>query len=189
MSYGWTGRILRVDLTNGTSRIEDIPRPWLEEYLGGRGLGVRLMRDHFRLDPFDPAMPLIFAVGPLCGTSAPTAARLSVVSRSPLTGTIYDCSAGGRFAWRLKAAGLDALFITGKSAVPVTLAIGPGRAAIQPAGHLWGSDIPATVAALQEQGSVAAIGPAGENRVLFANIMTGEGNSVGRGGLAERIEC
>jgi len=183
MTFGWTGRILRVDLTTGTSRREDIPRPWLEEYLGGRGLGVRLMRDHFRLDPFDPAMPLIFAVGPLCGTSAPTAARLSVVSRSPLTGTIYDCSAGGRFAWRLKAAGLDALFITGKSPTPVTLAIGPERAQILPAGHLWGSDIPATVAALKGHGSVAAIGPAGENGVLFANIMMGEGNSVGRGGM------
>jgi aldehyde:ferredoxin oxidoreductase len=183
MSYGWTGRILRVDLTNGTSRIEDLPRQWLEEYLGGRGLGVRLMRDYFLLDPFAPAMPLIFAVGPLCGTSAPTAARLSVVSRSPLTGTIYDCSAGGRFAWRLKAAGLDALFITGKSAAPVALAIGPERVDILPAGHLWGSVIPATVAALEEHGSVAAIGPAGENRVLFANIMMGEGNSVGRGGL------
>ena len=180
---GWTGKILRVDLTNGTSRHEDIPRQWLEEYLGGRGLGVRLMRDYFRLDPFDPDMPLIFAVGPLCGTSAPTAARLSVVSRSPLTGTIYDCSAGGRFAWRLKAAGLDALFITGKSATPVTLAIGAGLVDILPAGHLWGSDIPTTVAALKEHGSVAAIGPAGENGVLFANIMMGEGNSVGRGGL------
>jgi aldehyde:ferredoxin oxidoreductase len=183
MSLGWTGRILRVDLTLGTTSYEEIPRQWLEEYLGGRGLGVRLMRDYFRFDPFDPAMPLIFAVGPLCGTTAPTAARLSVVSRSPLTGTIYDCSAGGRFAWRLKAAGLDVLFITGRSAVPVSLAIGPERVAVMPVEHLWGSDIPATVAALQEHGSVAAIGPAGENGVLFANIMMGEGNSVGRGGL------
>jgi aldehyde:ferredoxin oxidoreductase len=180
---GWTGMILRVDLTNGTARNEAIPRQWLEEYLGGRGLGVRLMRDFFHLDPFDPAMPLIFAVGPLCGTPAPTAARLSVISRSPLTGTIYDCSAGGLFAWRLKAAGLDALFITGKSATPVTLAIDSDRVDCVPAGHLWGSEIPATVVALQGQGSVAAIGPAGENRVPFANIMMGEGNSVGRGGL------
>lgn len=189
MSFAWTGRILRVDLTTATSVWEDLPRQWLEEYLGGRGLGVRLMRDYFRLDPFDPAMPLIFAVGPLCGTSAPTAARLSVVSRSPLTGTIYDCSAGGRFAWRLKSAGMDALFITGKSATPVTLAIGPDRVDILPAEHIWGSDIPATVAALNHHGSVAAIGPAGENGVLFANIMTGEGNSVGRGGLGAVMGC
>lgn len=183
MSLAWTGRILRVDLTTGAMIWDDLPRPWLEEYLGGRGLGVRLMRDYFRLDPFDPAMPLIFAVGPLCGTTAPTAARLSVVSRSPLTGTICDCSAGGRFAWRLKAAGMDALFITGKSPTPVTLAIGAERVDILPAEQLWGSDVPATVAALNHRGSVAAIGPAGENGVLFANIMMGEGNSVGRGGL------
>ena len=183
MAYAWTGRILRVDLTTGTSRQDAIPRQLLEEYLGGRGLGVRLMRDYFHLDPFDPAMPLIFACGPLCGTSAPTAARLSVVSRSPLTGTIYDCSAGGRFAWRLKASGLDVLFITGKSATPVTLVIRPERVDILPAEHLWGTDIPSCVAALKGHGSVAAIGPAGENGVLFANIMMGEGNSVGRGGL------
>jgi aldehyde:ferredoxin oxidoreductase len=180
---GWNGTILKVDLTTGTSHVEEIPRRLLEEYLGGRGLGVRLMRDFYRLDPFDPAMPLIFAVGPLCGTPAPTSARLSVVSRSPLTGTIYDCSAGGRFAWRLKAAGVDALFITGRSPWPVILTIAPDRVAIVPAVQLWGCDIPTTVAALKERGSVAAIGPAGENGVLFANIMMGEGNSVGRGGM------
>ena len=109
---GWTGRMLSVDLSTGTITTEEIPRKLLLNYLGGRGLGVRFMRDSYRLNPFDPAMPLIFAVGPLCGTPAPTAARLSVVSRSPLTGTIYDCSAGGLFAWRLKAAGYDLLRIS-----------------------------------------------------------------------------
>ena len=181
--FGWTGNILHINLTSGTSRREMLPQQWLNEYLGGRGLGVRLMRDFYRLDPFDPDMPLIFACGPLCGTPAPTAARLAVISRSPLTGTIYDCSAGGRFAWRLKAAGLDALMITGKSTAPVFLSIRPDKVEILPADTLWGSDIPTTVAALKGHGSVAAIGPAGENRVLFANIMMGEGNSVGRGGL------
>ncbi|OGU16039.1 MAG: aldehyde:ferredoxin oxidoreductase [Geobacteraceae bacterium GWC2_53_11] len=180
---GWHGRILKVDLTTGTSHIEEIPRTLLEEYLGGRGLGVRLMRDYYHLDPFDPDMPLIFAVGPLCGTPSPTSARLSVVSRSPLTGTIYDCSAGGRFAWRLKASGIDALMITGRSPWPVMLAIAPGNVEIIPAVALWGCDLPDTFAALKERGSVAAIGPAGENGVLFANIMMGEGNSVGRGGM------
>ena len=180
---GWTGSILKVDLTTGTSYREEIPRLLLEEYLGGRGLGVRLMRNHFRLDPFDPDMPLIFAVGPLCGTPSPTSARLSVVSRSPLTGTIYDCSAGGRFAWRLKSSGVDVLFITGRSPLPVIITIKADVVEILSAGDLWGSDIPATVTALKERGSVAAIGPAGENGVLFANIMMGEGNSVGRGGL------
>jgi aldehyde:ferredoxin oxidoreductase len=141
------------------------------------------MREYFHLDPFDPAMPLIFAVGPLCGTASPTSARLSVVSRSPLTGTIYDCSAGGRFAWRMKSAGIDVIFITGRSPWPVALTVTQDKVEIIPAVPLWGCDIPTTVAALKEHGSVAAIGPAGENGVLFANIMMGEGNSVGRGGM------
>ena len=180
---GWAGKILKVDLSNGSCRREDIPLELLRAYLGGRGLGVRLMRDYFRLDPFAPQMPLIYAVGPLCGTAAPTAARLTVVSRSPLTGTIYDCSAGGLFAWRLKSAGVDALMITGQSKQPVVLAIDGERAELLPADDLWGMTVHDTVAALAERGSVACIGPAGENGVLYANIMMGEGNSVGRGGL------
>ncbi|QXE89108.1 aldehyde ferredoxin oxidoreductase family protein [Geomonas subterranea] len=181
--FGWTGKLLHVDLTRGTCERREIPSEILHAYLGGRGLGVRLMRDYFRLGPFEPDMPLIFAVGPLCGTNSPTAARLACVSRSPLTGTIYDCSAGGRFAWRLKAAGLDALFITGKSPHPVVLCIDPVRDELHPAQSLWGKGVKETVAALKERGSVTAIGPAGENGVLFANIMMGEGNSIGRGGL------
>lgn len=180
---GWTGKILRVDLTTGISLRENIPPELLHAYLGGRGLGVRLMRDAYRLSPEDPDLPLIFAVGPLCGTTAPTAARLAVVSRSPLTGTIYDCSAGGRFAWRLKAAGIDALVITGQSSSPVTLVINDNQVELQPAAGIWGHCVSESVAALADRGSVAAIGPAGENGVLFANIMMGEGNSVGRGGL------
>ncbi len=180
---GWSGRMLSVDLTAGICTVDEIPEKLLHAYLGGRGLGVRFMRDSHRLHPFDPAMPLIFSVGPLCGTSAPTAARLSVVSRSPLTGTIYDCSAGGKFAWRLKGAGYDLLRIAGISPQPVTLVIGESGGELIPADVLWGTTIPVTVAALEGLGSVAAIGPAGENGVLFANIMMGEGNSVGRGGL------
>lgn len=180
---GWHGRILKVDLNTGTSHTEEIPRTMLEEYLGGRGLGVRLMRDYYRLDPFNPDMPLIFATGPLCGTSSPTSARLSVVSRSPLTGTIYDCSAGGSFASHLKASGVDVLMITGRSPWPVMLSISLGKVEIIPAVALWGCGLSDTFAALKERGSAVAIGPAGENGVLFATIMMGEGNPVGRGGM------
>ena len=175
--------MLTVDLTTGNFERSTLPQSFLEEYLGGRGVGVRLMRTSYQLDPFDAAMPLIFAVGPLCGTASPTSARLSVVSRSPLTGTIYDCSAGGRFAWRLKASGIDILTITGKSPIPTILTITAEKVELLPAASLWGTDIPTTVKALSAHGSVAAIGPAGENCVLFANIMMGEGNSVGRGGM------
>lgn len=180
---GWCGRLLAVDLTTGRINVEPLAPELLQTYLGGRGLGVRLFRDSYQLDPFSAEIPLIFAVGPLCGTPAPTSARLSVVSRSPLTGTIYDCSAGGRFAWRLKAAGFDAVRITGQSQSPVVLSITPEGGELLPADKLWGLPVAGTVQALSDRGSVAAIGPAGENRVLFANIMMGEGNAVGRGGL------
>ena len=179
----WTGKMLHVDLESGSCRRVEIPEALLHAYLGGRGLGVRLLRDSFALDPFDPDLPLIFAVGPLCGTDAPTSARFSAVSRSPLTGTVCDGSAGGRFAWRLKGSGLDLLFVTGRSRSPVVLAITDAGAEILPADSLWGKGVGATVAALSGRGSVAAIGPAGENGVLFANIVTEEGDSLGRGGL------
>jgi aldehyde:ferredoxin oxidoreductase len=181
--HGWTGCMLHINLTTATARREAIPRYLLDEYLGGRGLAVRLMRDYFRLDPFDPGMPLIFACGPLCGTPAPCSARLSIVSRSPLTGTLFDCSAGGDFAWNLKASGLDLLFITGKSATPTAIAITPHEVEFLPADTLWGRDIPTTEMALRGRGSVASIGPAGENGVLYAGIGVGTENPIGRGGL------
>lgn len=180
--YGWTGKILKVDLTGGRVWREEIPRELLHDYLGGRGLGMRLLRDRFRFDPFDPEMPLIFAVGPLCGTSAPATARLTIVTRSPLTGTICDSSVGGDFAWRLKAAGVDALYIVGGSKRPVLLSISGEDAELLPADNLWGKYIPETVRLLAPGGSVAAIGPAGERGVLYAGIMMGGGNLSGRGG-------
>src|SRR5512143_2577891 len=175
--------ILIVDLSSGRLRREEISPVLLRTYLGGRGLGVRLLRGRHTLSPFDPSMPVVFAVGPLCGTPAPTSARLSVVSRSPLTGTVYDCSAGGRFAWRLRAAGLLAIHVEGRSARPVVLAVTSAGEELLPAGDLWAKGVGDTVRALSDRGSVAAIGPAGENGVLFSSIMMGEGNAVGRGGL------
>lgn len=180
---GWHGALLHVDLSTGKSRTEKIPRDLLLGYLGGRGLGVRLLREGHGLDPFHPAMPLIFAAGPLCGTPAPATARMAAVSRSPLTGTVFGWSAGGRFPHRLKAAGFDALRIVGKSPRPVAVAVTPGGAEILAADTLWGKTTDETISALACRGSVAAIGPAGENGVLFAAILTAEENATCRGGL------
>jgi aldehyde:ferredoxin oxidoreductase len=141
------------------------------------------MRDHFRLDPFDADIPLIFAVGSLCGTSAPASSRLSVVSRSPLTGTIFSSSAGGSFAWQLKRTGIDALVVSGRSPRPVILYITPSGAVLEPADHLWGKGITQLFTALREGAGVAGIGPAGERGVLFAGIVMEDGGEAGRGGL------
>ena len=180
---GWRGRLLNVDLTRRQSWVETIPDDMLHDYIGGRGLGVRLMRDTYQLDPFAADMPLIFAGGPLCGTTSPATARLSVVSRSPLTGTIHASSCGGALAWQLKAAGYDALNITGASPSPVILSIVNDQVQIEPAAHLWGMTVSKTLAALKPVGAAALIGPAGEHQVLYANIITAEGSAAGRGGL------
>jgi len=181
--HAWCGRSLFVDLSSGTIEKRDIPQDILRSWIGGRGLGVHLMKDLIRLDPFDPDMQLIFAVGPLCGTPAPTSSRMSVVSRSPLTGTIFDSSVGGDIALRLKSAGYDCLIVTGKAKAPVYLEIDDDKVKLNDAASLWGKGCGEVNHSLEKKGSVACIGPAGEKLVKFANIMIGGNNSVGRGGM------
>ncbi len=181
--HAWHGKMLVADLSTRRVRIEDLPEETLRTWLGGRGLGVHLMKDFITLDPFDERMPLIFAVGPLCGTAAPTSSRMSVVSRSPLTGTIFDSSVGGTFPLKLKQAGFDAVMVIGKAQDPVYLEISNGRALIKEASWLWGQGCIEVNKRLEGDGEVASIGPAGERLVKMANIMVGGANSVGRGGM------
>ncbi len=179
----WHGKALHVDLTSKKSWTEKIPEQILASFIGGRGLGVRLMKDCFTLDPSDSLIPLIFAVGPLCGTPAPASSRMSVVTRSPLTGTIGESSVGGTFPLKLKSAGYDFLMVTGKAASPVYLEIHDERMEIKDASKLWGKGCQEVNALLENAGTTACIGPAGEKLVRFANIMIGGANSAGRGGL------
>ncbi len=180
---GWHGQALHIDLTAGTLQRRQLPTDLLTGSIGGRGLGVRLLRDTIHLTTDDPDLPLIFAAGPLSGSGVPASDRVAVVSRSPLTGTVFDGSAGGTFARDLKSAGVDALIIQGCSPQPVWLRLSGTEASLQPAAQLWGGDIPTTLAALSGHGSVATIGTAGENGVLYAGILFGQGNAAGRGGL------
>ena len=179
----WRGKALHVDLTSRKIWNEELSEQILVSHLGGRGLGVELMKNHFKLDPYDPRMPLIFGVGPLCGTSAPASSRMSVVSRSPLTGTITDSSVGGTFPLKLKAAGFDCIVITGKASAPVYVAIKNEKIELKDASGFWGKGCQEANALLEPEGTSACIGPAGENHVRFANIMIGGANSAGRGGL------
>lgn len=181
--HAWHGKMLVVDLSTRRVRTDDIPMDLLQTWLGGRGLGVHLMKDFISLDPFDERMPLIFSVGPLCGTAAPTSSRMSLVSRSPLTGTIFDSSVGGTFPLKLKQAGFDAVMITGKADDPVYLEIREGRALVKESSGLWGQGCIEAQKLLADSGEVACIGPAGERLVKMANIMVGGADSVGRGGM------
>ena len=181
--HSWHGKALHVDLSARKTRTEGLSEEFLAKHIGGRGLGIEMMKDHFKLDPYDPRMPMIFAVGPLCGTPAPASSRMSVVSRSPLTGTITDSSVGGTFPIKLKAAGYDCIVVTGKADGPVYLAIKDDDVRIKDASNLWGKGCLETNKLLESEGNTACIGQAGENLVRFANIMIGGANSAGRGGL------
>lgn len=185
--YGWSGNLLNVSLSDGSISYEDTP--YLQDYIGGRGLGVRLFFDRASpcIDPYDPSCPLVFSFGPLNGTPAPTSGRCSAVTRSPLTMTIFDSNCGGSLATRAKACGNDAVCITGRADAPSILVVEEGTASIVPAGSLWGMDIPSAGAALKERYGtrvgLAMIGPAGEAGVRFATISTDDYRVFGRGGL------
>jgi aldehyde:ferredoxin oxidoreductase len=184
--HGWTGKMLRVDLSNRSSTIEEIDEDILHRYLGGRGLGTYLVYTEVPpdIDPLGPENILAFCTGTMTGVRVPTGGRSSMSTLSPLTGTIFDANTGSQFGVRLKWAGFDALVITGQANEPVWIEITTEGAKIHLANQLWGQEIPETVAQLKAKDSaVMSIGPAGENLVLFASIADEGGRSFGRGGV------
>src|SRR5262245_10462402 len=140
MSGGWTGKLLRVNLTDGSHRIEAIPTRWLRDFIGGRGLADKYLYEQMdpTVDPLGPANTLIFATGPLPGTNAPTGARYMVVTKGPLTGAITTSNSGGHWAAALKYAGYDLLILEGKSPKPVYLLIYDERIELRDAAPYWG---------------------------------------------------
>ena len=181
--HGWTGKMLLIDLNDESVKERKIKEEILRDYLGGRGLGVRLYFDSVnpQIDPFSEENMLIFTVGPLTGI-APMSGRHSVVSRSPLTGTILDSNSGGFWGKELKYAGYDALIVRGKAEKPVVLKIRDSEVQIEPT-DLWGKNVDIVTNKLEKYGSVATIGKAGEKKVLYAAIMNDLTHAAGRGGL------
>ena len=182
--HGWTGRLLRINLNDGSAKEENIPEDILRNYLGGRGLGVKLYYDSVSpdIEPFSEENPLIFTVGPLTGT-APMSGRHVAVSKSPLTGTILDSNSGGNWGKEMKYAGYDTIIIEGKAEKPTLIKIMDGFVQFDSAEGLWGKDVEYTTKKLEKEGSVATIGVAGEKGVLYASIMNDLTHTLGRGGL------
>ncbi|MGE5509578.1 MAG: aldehyde ferredoxin oxidoreductase [Chitinophagales bacterium] len=184
---GWTGKTLRVDLTTGKITVEDTIAKY-KDFLGGTGVGYKVLWDEVPAGTkaFDPANKIIFGVGPLTGTGAPCGGRTSITTIFP---TSYPHEAvgtghmGGTFGSELKYAGWDNVIIEGKAPKPVFLSIIDDQVEIRDAAHLWGNGIyRATEAIAQEmggEGSVAAIGQAGENMVRMAVVMNGYSHSAG----------
>ncbi len=186
---GWAGKILRVDLSKGESRSEDLDLKLAQKFIGGRGLGSKILFDEVdpKIDPFSPNNKLIMATGPLTGTSAPCAGRYMAITKAPLTGTIACSNSGGHFGAELKFAGFDLLILEGKAKEPVYLYIEDGKVEIREAKVLWGKTThEATDQILSEtdmDAKVACIGPAGEKLVRFACIVNDKHRAAGRSGV------
>ena len=189
MWYGWTGNVLRVNLSQPLVTIEVLDRPSAENFIGGRGLGVKYLYDEIdpAVDALSPKNKLIFATGPLTGTGAPGGSRYMVVTKGPLTDAIAESSAGGAFAMAIKYAGYDIIILEGKASTPVYLWINNDQVELRDASHLMGKTSTETeiavIAETDSDAKVACIGPAGENLVLFASIMSDMGRAAGRSGV------
>ncbi len=181
--HGWTGRILHIDLSKGTHRVEEPAPEFYERWIGGKGMAGFYLRDRITLPWNDPEMPLLFFAGPLVGTPSPTAGRWTIASRSPLTGTVCDTSVGGQFGFQLKRAGWDGIVITGKASELVGLVIRDGEVEIAGASSMKGWETGKVQAAFPKKGSTAAVGPAAERGVLFAAVCADRHHFSGRGGL------
>ena len=187
--YGWHGKILRVDLTNSKTSIEDVDPQIAKDYLGGRGWAIRYLTDEVDplVEPLDPENKLIFATGPLTATTAPTGNRYMVVTKSPLTGALAHSNSGGDFPTWLKRTGFDMIIFEGKAEKPVYVWVNENEVEIRSAEHLWGQDVPSTTDALlavtNPRAKVACIGPAGENLVLIAAIMNDKDRAAARSGV------
>ncbi len=186
---GYTGKLLRVDLTGGKVSTSDEHLQYAQDFIGGRGLGARLLWETLSAgaDPLAPSSPLMFLTGPLTGI-APGAAHTTVVFKSPNTGTtLGHAITGAQWGTELKTAGWDGLIVTGQSSKPVYIAIEDKQVSIREADFLWGKGVMETEVALKgklgdPRWRVACIGPAGENLVKFASIQQEYFRSAARGG-------
>ncbi len=187
--YGSTGKIVRVDLSAGDVDVEALPEKWYPKFIGGSGLAAAYFFEHGdpSVDALDPDAMLIFMNGPFAGLRLSGTSRNCVAGRSPLTGAWADASCGGWFAPVLRYAGFDGIVITGRARTPVMLCISDDRVHIESAEPLWGLSIDETDRVIKaEQGRycrTVAIGPAGEHRVRFANILNEAHHAFGRCGF------
>jgi aldehyde:ferredoxin oxidoreductase len=189
MSFGFMGKVLRVDLSSGRITEEEVPAGWNREFLGGAGVASKYLFEEVPpdTDPLGPANKLIFMAGPLTGTSSASASRYSVVAKSPLTDIWGHGNSGGSFGPAMKRAGFDGFIIEGCSKEPVVLEIIDGQARLVSAGDLWGKTVPETEDILKQNSdrklTIASIGPGGENLVRYAAIMNNIHRAVGRTGM------
>jgi aldehyde:ferredoxin oxidoreductase len=190
MAGGYMGKIAFVDLTTAEIRTQPLDEALVRDFIGGYGLGVRIMFEHQKkgVDPLGPENILGFTAGTLTGTKTPASGRYMAICKSPLTGGWGDANSGGYFGSELKAAGWDAIFVSGQAPSPQYIMIADGNIEIRDAAHLWGKDTIETESVLRnELGDsklrVATIGPASERLSLISGIVNDKGRIAARSGV------
>ena len=182
---GTSNLVLEVDLSSGKSQVITISEDDRKLYLGGKGLGLKLLEERLSpgIDPLSEENILIIMTGVYMNSGVPCSARFAAVTKSPLTGIILSSSCGGPFGRALKTEGYDGIIIKGKAPKPTVLQIGE-TIDFADASAYWGMDTEQTQKELKDKGfgDALVIGPAGENKVLFANAVSGH-RFLGRGGI------
>ncbi len=187
---GWNGKVLRVNLTNGTVQSEPLNMDWAQKYLGQRGLASKYLVEEIdaTCDPLGPDNKIIFATGPLTGTCASTGGRYSVITKGPLTNAIACSNSGGYFGAELKFAGWDMIILEGKAPKPVYLCVIDDKVELLDASEIWGTSVwnaDEWIKAKHQDPMmhVATIGVSGENGVLYSAIVNDLHRAAGRSGV------
>ncbi|MGD0950082.1 MAG: aldehyde ferredoxin oxidoreductase family protein [Candidatus Binatia bacterium] len=185
----YAGTTVRVDLSRGRITKESIDLRLARAFVGGRGLGTKIIYDEInpKVDPLASANKLILAAGPLTGTSAPSGSRWMAITKGALTSAVACSNAGGDFGPELKYAGYDMIIVEGVAKHPAMLVIDDDSVELCSAHKLWGRNVHATEDLLHEQlgrdFKCVSIGPAGERLVRFASIMNDKNRAAGRSGV------
>ncbi len=188
--FGWTGKILRVDLSTGKSGHEPT-MAYADRFLGGVGIGMKILWDEVPpgIHPFDPENRLVFMAGPLTGTLAPSSGRFEICTKAPGVDPFFPTRSGmgGYWAPELRFAGYDGLIVQGLAKGPCVLEIFDERVTLTEAHDLWGLDTYETQRRLSrkygKQARILCIGPAGENRVHFSAIISESGYAAAKTGM------
>ncbi len=185
---GYTGKLLRVNLSDGKILKEEIPEAMEKDFLGGRGFAVKLLWDEVkRIDPLSEKNKIIFSTGPLTGQPLPSSGKMVVASKSPLTGGYGDGNIGSMASLHLRKAGYDVMVVEGKSERPSYLLIENEKVRVMDASELWGKNTFEAQDHLEKKhgsnSGILLIGPAGENLIHYSVIMSQKGRAGGRPGL------
>jgi len=187
--YGWTGNILRINLTTGAVKKETYTEEFAQKWVGGRGFAIKILYDELApgIDPLGPDNKFVVAVGPIAGIPAPNTGKTVVAAKSPLTGGYADGNLGTRITEHLRRCGYDVLIVEGRAAAPSYIVLEDDKVSILPAGEVWGQGTYVTHDWLYQKygraAGVLSIGQAGETMSAYAVVRSLEGRAGGRPGM------